>query len=165
MSYHSDLYRKALSNSGIYNYTVLKIVSAVRKPGSALSGRTCASTPQCTKSWGGGTRGGGQESHTRGDIIRKLKTCKGPGSGSSVQRRLMSVGRTEKGSGAGWSRGNRSFGGCFSLVRKQTTWVCTSLCPLIPSQACSSLILWPQTSFCLLLFVCIEAVVTQAGLR
>lgn len=78
-SYHSDLYRKALSNSDIYNHTVLKIVSAVGKPGSGLSGRTCAST--CTKSWGGGggggragTRGdGSQESHTGGGIIRKLK--------------------------------------------------------------------------------------------
>lgn len=146
-SHHSDLYRKALSNSDIYNHTVLKIVSTVGKPGSGLSGRTCAST--CTKSCGGGggaagTRGdGGQESHTGGGIIRKLKACKGPGSGSSVQRRLMSVGRTEKGRGTWLVSGKRSFGGCFSLVRKQTTWVCTSLCPLIPSQACSSLALWP----------------------
>lgn len=79
-------------------------MSAIGKPGSGLSGRTCASTPQCTKSWGGGTRAdSSQESHTGGDVIRKLKACKGPGSGSSVQRSLMPVVRTEKESGTGWS--------------------------------------------------------------
>lgn len=66
--------------------------------------------PRAPRAGGGGSggdqKGRRQESHTGGGIIRKLKACKGPGSGSSVQRRLMSVGRTEKGRGTGWSQAN-----------------------------------------------------------
>lgn len=71
-SYHLDLYRKTLSNSDIYNYTVLKKVSAIGKPGSAFRKDVCLHTPVHQELGRRDQKGQQSGKPHRRDIFRKL---------------------------------------------------------------------------------------------